>query len=226
MNQMSTLRRCVSNGAGYAKTMLEDVTRWNERRIWAEYCEATKDFPPRDLTVKALEYVHAKDRALDLGPGAMNESRFLLENGFAFVTAVNIDPPKGNAVVSERIAQFPNDRFEFVVSAFDKFDFEPDMYDLINAQRSLPFNPPKTFDRMFTSLLASLKPGGILTGCFFGVEHKWRNNRKMTFVTRERAGELLKDCEIVLFTEHQRPHDESETANPHWHEFDFIVRKK
>jgi len=193
---------------------------WKRLNVWPGFSEATKDNPVRELTQKAVGLVQAKDRALDLGPGAMNESRFLIEQGFKSVIAVNKDPLESDPVAQNRAAQFPKDRFEHRTSTFDTFDFEPDTYDLINAQRSLPFNPPESFDRMFSSLLASLKQGGILTGNFFGVEHTWKDNRAMTFMTRERAEELLKECEIVLFEEHKRP------GETHSNEFDFIVRKK
>lgn len=206
--------------------MFEGLKFWKKHNVWPGYSEATKDRPVHALTIDAMRYIGEKGRALDLGPGAMNESRFLLEQGFKSVTAVNMDPLESDPVASERVAQFPNDRFEYVASAFDKFDFEPDTYDFINAQRSLPFNPPETFDRTFASLLASLKSGGILAGNFFGTEDEWKKNRSMTFVTREKAEELLKDCEIIVFKENKGQGTVAGGGDKYWHTFDFIVRKK
>jgi len=114
------------------------------------YSERTKGRPPRELLVKAVAYVRQKDQALDLGPGALNDASFLLEQGFQTV-AVNKGPLEADPVAQSRAATFPQDRFVYRVSPFDAFDFKPDEYDLINAQYALPFNPPETFDRMFCS---------------------------------------------------------------------------
>jgi hypothetical protein len=46
---------------------------------------------------------------------------------------------------------------------------------------------------VFASLIASLKLGGIVTGQFFGPRDEWSNNARLTFVTRERARQLLQD---------------------------------
>ena len=137
------------------------------------YSERTKDRPPRDLLVKAVAYVRQKGQALDLGPGALNDASFLLEQGFQTVVAVNKDPLEADPVAQSRAATFPQDRFVYRVSPFDAFDFKPDEYDLINAQYALPFNPP---DRMFASLIASLKPRGIVTGQFFGPNDEWSSD--------------------------------------------------
>jgi hypothetical protein len=59
---------------------------------WTRYSERTKDKPPRELLVQAVTYVQHKGHALDLGPGALNESKYLLEQGFQSVVAVNRDP--------------------------------------------------------------------------------------------------------------------------------------
>ena len=49
---------------------------------WSQYIAKTKNKSPRPLLVRALSYVKNKNKALDLGAGALNDSRYLLENGF------------------------------------------------------------------------------------------------------------------------------------------------
>ncbi len=174
-----------------------------------------------------MPYVQARDNALDLGPGALNESAYLLEQGFRSVTAVNLHSVETDPVVQARAATFPPDHFEYHVSTFDTFNFDPESYDLINAQYSLPFNPPQTFDTMFASLIASLKSGGIVTGQFFGPKDE-RNDGSgtHTFVTREKAEKLLQDCNILSFDEVDGDDRLSAGGKKHWHTFHFIAKKK
>ena len=193
---------------------------------WKAYSERTKERPPRELLVKAVAYVPHKGQALDLGPGALNELNYLLEQGFQSVVAVNKDPLETDPVAQSRAAAFPKDRFAYRVGSFDAFDFKPDTYDLINAQYALPFSPPETFDRMFASLIASLKSGGIVTGQFFGPNDEWSSNTNMTFVTRERAQQLLQDCEIISFKEVEGTDRLAVGGQKYWHTFHFIARKK
>lgn len=193
---------------------------------WAAYSERTKEKSPRELLVRAMPYVLAKNHALDLGPGALNESAYLLEQGFRSVVAVNKHPLEADPVAQSRAATFPSDRFEYRVSSFDEFNFVPNTYDLINAQYSLPFNPQVTFGRMFASMIASLKPGGIITGQLFGPKDEWNDNSgRLTFLTREQVEKLLSDCEIISFEEVEGPDRLAIGGEKYWHTFHFIAQK-
>jgi tellurite methyltransferase len=193
---------------------------------WKTYSERTKERPPRELLVKALPFVLNRVAALDLGPGALNDCRFLFDQGFQSVVAVNKDPLENDPVAQARAASFPIDRFVYVVSMFDQFNFELDRYDLINAQFALPFTSPETFDRMFGDMIASLKRDGIIAGQLFGPKDEWSANPGMTFVTRQRTDELLKDCDIVSFTEFEGLDRLAMGGTKYWHTFHFIARKK
>ncbi len=207
--------------------MLGEGYAWAMENLWKRYSERTKERPPRELLVEALKYVEERGAALDLGPGALNESKFLLEQGFASVTAVNKDSLESDPVVRERATSFPQDRFTYRVSNFEDFDFEPDTYDLVNAQYSLPFNRPETFDSTFTKIIGSLKKDGIITGQFFGMSDEWNDGSgTMTFLTREHAQDLLKECEIIIFNEVKGRDRLAGGGEKYWHIFDFIARKK
>ncbi len=110
---------------------------------WANYYNATSSKPPSRLLMRALEYVRKGNNtltALDLGAGALVDSKFLLDQGF-IVTAVD------NSVASENLAKkINNPHFTFIKTSFDQFVFESEKYDLVTAQWALPFNDPKTFD--------------------------------------------------------------------------------
>lgn len=199
----------------------------NMENPWSRYSERTKDKPPRELLVKAMEHVRERGRALDLGPGALNESKFLLEQGFRSVIAVNKDPLETDPVAKERAGSFPRDRFEYRVSTYDSFAFEMKAYDLINAQYALPFNPPETFDRMFESLTKSLKSGGMFTGQFFGPKDEWNDGTNaMTFLSREKVEELLRDFDIISFEEVEGSDRLAVGGEKYWHTFHVIARKR
>jgi hypothetical protein len=192
---------------------------------WTKYSEHTKANPARKLLVKAVKYVQHRERALDLGPGALNDSKYLLDQGFQMVVAVNKDPLGTDPVAQSRAAGFPKEHFQYRESTFDAFDFSINTYDLINAQYSLPFNPPQTFDNMFESIIASLKHGGIVTGQFFGPDDEWSTNADMTFVTRARAQQLLRDCGMIYFDE-AKEYRLAMRGQKYCHIFEFIGRKK
>lgn len=205
---------------------MEEASKFNTpQNSWASYSERTKDRPPRQLTVDALKHVQGRECALDLGPGALNESRFLLDAGFAKVIAVNSDPLETDPVALERAATFPQDRFTYTVSTFEAFTFEPKKYDFINAQYSLPFNNPSTFDRVFTDIKKSLKHGGVVTGQFFGPKDEWSSNASMTFVSHDKAKSLLEDLEIMHFKEIEGSDRLAVGGQKYWHTFHFIARK-
>ena len=56
---------------------------------WLNYINVTRNKRPRQLLVQALPEVKERETALDLGSGALNDSRFLLSQGFAQVIAVD-----------------------------------------------------------------------------------------------------------------------------------------
>ncbi len=60
-------------------------------RDWSAYYELTAAKPPSPLLVMALEYVSPREKALDLGAGALKEAAYLLGQGFQ-VTVVDSEP--------------------------------------------------------------------------------------------------------------------------------------
>jgi len=189
---------------------------------WKEYFERTKDIKPRPLLVKAVDLVIDKNEALDLGSGALNDVRYLVSKSFKHITAVDSKP-----LAQDIIQNFPPETLTYTISTFEDFNFVKNKYDLINAQYSLPFNPQDTFGRVFSSIIDSLKNGGILTGQFFGEKDEWNvEGHKMNFQTREQAEKLLSDLEVIDFKEEEANRPTAKGDMKHWHVFHFIVRKQ
>lgn len=188
---------------------------------WQKYYERTKDSPPRPLLVKAIEYVKEKNKALDLGAGALNDVRYLLSIGFNHITAVDSKP-----VAEKIIHHFPKDTVSYVISTFENFSYTSNTHDLISAQYALPFNPPSSFETVISNIISSLKDGGVFTGQFFGMRDEWNvENSNMTFQTREQAEKLLSGLKIISFREEEVDKKTAAGKMKHWHVFHFIAVK-
>ena len=169
----------------------------------------------RPLLVEALSYVRNKNYALDLGCGAGNDSRFLKGKDFS-VTGVDNNP-----AVKEYL-----DDFDLVISTYVDFPFPVEYYDLVNAQYSLPFNPPESFNSMFERLTKSLKQGGIFVGQFFGKKDSWSNNKEMTFHTEAEIRSLLSAYKVHVFCEEKKEGETASGENKFWHVFHVIAEKR
>ncbi|MFZ2804704.1 MAG: class I SAM-dependent methyltransferase, partial [Patescibacteria group bacterium] len=104
-----------------------------------------------------------KGKAIDIGGGALKDTRYLLEQGFD-VTVVDSEPSM--AKIAESIN---SDKLHAVVSSFVDFDFPKNTFDVASAMFSLPFSPPETFDAVVEKIKMSLVEGGIFCGNFFGM---------------------------------------------------------
>lgn len=189
---------------------------------WKEYAEKTIDTPPRPLLVEAEKAITTKHAALDLGAGGLHDSRYLLDQGFEHVTAVDSSP---NA--QDTADTLPADRFSYLISSFEDLDLPEAAYDLINAQYSLPFITRAKFAPTFEKIKQALAPGGIFAGQFFGTRDSWNSpETTMTFLKREEIDELLKDIEVLKLEEEDRDGVTIKGSAKHWHLFNVLARKK
>lgn len=186
---------------------------------WQEHAKTLEGVSPRPLLVKAVPFVGHRREALDLGSGPFNDTKYLLEQDFVHVTAVD------SADLSDFGCALPTERFTFVRSTFDTFDFPEHSYDLVNAQVSLPFNPPETFVTMFEKMKRSLVLGGIFTGSFFGRKDSWVGTPEMTFHTEEEVRNLFSDMEVVSFVEREWDGITTDGEKKHWDVY-FVIAKK
>lgn len=197
--------------------MVKDITR----KDWTEYYEITKNNPPSKLLVKALEYVKNKNKAIDIGGGALKDTRYLLSLGFD-VAVIDKD-----ALMVEQAKTISSEKLHPIISSFEDFDFQENTFDIANAAFSLPFNSPITFDRVFQSIKNSLVKDGIFCGQFFGKNDTWATTRKeMTLHTKEDVESLLSDMEILYFNEEESDGTTANGSPKHWHIFHCIARKK
>ncbi len=187
---------------------------------WHKYAERARNRPPRPILVEAMAHVPGREAALDIGAGALNDAKFLLDQGFASVIALDAEP------IAQDIADtLPADRFTYTIARFETFAFPVGTFDLLSAQYALPFIHPDHFDRVFDAIVAALNPGGILVGQFFGDHDDWVGTPGMTFHGANAVRRRLQPLTVLRLTEEDR---DSQTLNgtpKHWHIFEFIARQ-
>jgi len=191
----------------------------NEKNDWTEFYKVTRDKPPSKLLVKALEYVKYKNKAIDIGGGALKDTRYLLSLGFD-VTVIDDDE-----LMAKEAVKIQPDKLHLVVSSFENFNFPSNQFDIASAMFALPFNPSNTFDKVTKKIKESLVRDGIFCGQLFGIHDSWNTRQNMTFHTKEQAKELLKDMESIYFNEEENDGTTANGTPKHWHIFHFIVRK-
>ncbi|HEY4387387.1 MAG TPA: class I SAM-dependent methyltransferase [Ktedonobacteraceae bacterium] len=188
------------------------------RENWDQFYQLTKDKPPSAGLVKAVSLLEHAGEALDLGCGSGRDTRYLLAQGFQ-VTAVDQE-----ATALAALTELLTERLSLVQSAFEDFTFAK--YDLVNAHFALPFIRKNLFSTVFTRLKASLKPGGIFVGQFFGIHDAWNARAEhMTFLTREQTLKELAGLETLGFEEEDADGFTTEGFAKHWHVYHIIARK-
>jgi SAM-dependent methyltransferase len=194
----------------------------NSKR-WEKYFEKTKNAEPRKYLINAIQYVKTKEMALDLGAGTLRDTRFLLEHGFKKVVAVD-----GEKMFKNFAKEIHNERLEAKVSNFEDFDYQESLYDLINAQYSLPFMKQKYFNDVISKIKKSLKINGIFVGTFFGDKDGWntKEGKIKNFQTKEEIKSLFADFEILELLEKEEDKPTVNEEIKHWHTFHVTVRKQ
>lgn len=187
-----------------------------------KYYDKRKGLPPRPLLVEALQYVRQRHHALDIGSGSLNDSFFLLREGFQSVTAVDPAPQALRFSLDHQ-----HENLRFVSGKIEEFDFSGSPFDLINAQFSLPFiSDEQAFHGVWERIGQSLVSGGIFCGQLFGVNDEWNHDAsRMVFHTRDQVDDLLTLFHKIKLLEKEGAGKTGLGQSKYWHVFHFIVQK-
>lgn len=190
----------------------------NLQDTWPEFIEVTTGRPPWPWLERAVALHERPGKALDLGAGAGRDTLFLLEKGWT-VDSVDSEPRSAHV-----LAKLPHqERLRHHISRFDEFEFG--RYDLVNAQFTLPFNPPSTFKTMFMRLKSSLLPGATLSCVFFGPHDEWNTaDKNMSFHDEAQIRELCSGLEILELAETEEDGQTALLTPKHWHVFRVLAR--
>ena len=179
---------------------------------WNTYHTQTKNNPPRPILVEALSYCSRQETALDLGAGALNESRYLAELSW-HVIAIDSSPstPKFEKNIDTQV--MPIEDYSYPVSSFD----------LVASLYTLPFLAKDDISTIMQKIQNSLREGGIFVGQFFGEHDDWR--ACCATHSREEITNLLKSMQIIKLEEEDRDRATASGKMKHWHVFHVIARK-
>lgn len=194
---------------------------------WAGYNVEHSEKPPRALFLEALNHVADHERALDVGAGTMRATRKLVEI-FDHVDAVDM------SAQAEMFAQALHaSNLHFARMPIEQYAFQEHAYDLVNAERVLPFVGREYFPSVMHDTLGSVKPGGIFTGHLFGVRDQWntqrvqhQKGRETVFLEADEVRALFNEFELITFNDREYDIDLPEGKTKHWHLFEIIARKK
>ena len=188
---------------------------------WEEYNENKSEKPPNTLLVETLPYVNSRETALDFGAGALVDSKFLLEEGFGIVVAIDADPDS-----QKRANEIDDDRFSFTQKAFEDAVIPPNSFDLISAQNVAAFINQSEFKTIISNLLNGLKNGGVISINFFGDQDEWNtSDTTKNFVSKRQIQEMFDGLEIISFEEAEYDGNTALGTPKHWHTINVIAKK-
>ncbi len=178
---------------------------------WEDYNKKTKG-EPRPMLVAVIKRILIDNpKALDLGCGAGNETRFLKQKGF---TVVSVDANPG-------VRDFVPDA---IISKFEDYEFPMQEFDLVVAMYSLPFCAPDKIDGVMMRSITSMKHGATFIGQFFGLEDSWSGDKNMNFKTRAEIEKYFVGFELEI--NEKKYSKETAMGEPHfWHVFHVIAKK-
>lgn len=162
---------------------------------WSEYFGFTRLKPPYSLLVEAVKYVKEKNKAIDIGGGALRDTRYLLAQGFD-VTVIDSSP-----LLIQEADRIKNIKLHPIVIPFERFDYPKNKYDIAISMFALNFCNPLHFDEVLKKIEDSIKTGGIFCALIFGNRDKWSSYTDKTYPSKDHMIKLLKDFEIISFNE-------------------------
>lgn len=192
----------------------------NQKKDWSEYYDFTRTKPPYSLLIEAIKHVKEKGSALDIGGGALRDTRYLLDTGFD-VTVIDNSP-----LLNAEAAKLNNSKLHTSIVSFEDFDFSKNKYDLVSAMFALNFCNPVHFDMVFKKIKDSLKPEGIFCALLFGNRDEWSGYVDKTYPSKDKITKLLEDFEIISLDEkNPGEKDDSGELMTSGHVLQFIARK-
>ena len=189
-----------------------------------EYYNETKGNKPSGL-LKTFFFMNfdkelKEKTATDLGAGAGNDAKYLIEKGFK-VTCIDKEE-KSKEIIMSQITQ--NENLKFELQEFENLKL--DKADLIYSCFSLHFCNPEKFDCLMDEITENVKSDGFFVGNFLGEEDGWYGNHSMTFLSKEKVLDYFKDFEIKYYAEKKYMKNSVKGDMKNWHVFEIIAMKK
>jgi SAM-dependent methyltransferase len=175
---------------------------------------------PNSLVVDAFKLVPIRHRrALDIGAGALSDTRYLLQAGMT-VDAVDTDP-----LTRRLAAELNHPHLNAIHNDVRRITLEADAYALIVAIHVLPFVPRPDLSAVISAIVDSLTGEGILCATLFGDRDGWAGKRPLTFLTKSEAVICFSGLLPISFSETEYDGFDAVGEPKHWHVFRFILQK-
>jgi SAM-dependent methyltransferase len=195
-------------------------------RDWDPYYGRTENgkvWGPLDRVVDLVKARHLELTAGDYGAGAGRGSRYLLEQGFQRVVAV--EPADEAQRYLQRLLPLGN--LEIVHTTLEDYlrTAEPNQFGLVNAGLVFPFIDPRLLPEVIEGTLRTLKSGGLVSADLFGPKNvlpSRAGSRHLTssVANKDAAAALFRGWKNVDITEIDRPGE-----NTHIHNFSLIAER-
>ncbi len=180
---------------------------------WKIYHDKVKGSDARPLLEEAMKHC-VPGRALDIGAGSLNESRYLAAHGF-LVTALD---PYIDATITEK-------NIEIVRTPVESYDFPVSTFTLAVSFFTLPFVSPGEISNIIKKIHVSLHDDGIFAGQFFGPNDAWKGRDAVTTHTRQEVEQMFTGYDFVKFEEVEGTNGTAMEGEKYWHIFHVIARK-
>lgn len=188
---------------------------------WEAYYEVVSGRPPRELYRQALRRFSEPGFAIDLGCGSGVETIDLLQRGWR-VLAVDKQALAGEQIL-ERVPRDAGAEVDVRAVAFEELELPP--ADFVWAGLSLPFCEPRSFDALWSRIVAALRPGARFAGDLFGPRHAWVASGKLAVHTRAQVEDLAGSLELEYIQESEGEVPTALNGIQHWHMFSLCLRK-
>ena len=173
---------------------------------WETYLKETLEWSSRPFIASALSKIpNPKEGAiaLDMGAGVGNETLLLLGKGFD-VIAIDSEKVAFDLMLKRPEIIKHQGHLKTIQSTFQNLDFKDvPLVDIVVASFSIPFCPPKYFDRFWQNLVSKIKPGGYFIGNIYPPASSSifvKRKDQMTFHDDQQTIDLFKDFVIISKT--------------------------
>ena len=157
-------------------------------------------------------------RALDVGPGDLSNTRYLLDRGFA------VDVVDRNPAVADRAAALDHPGLRPFSTDIRRFPIERKRYDIVVALSVMKALPVPAIVSILAAAQAGLADAGVLCCTFLGNRDSWaRRGPPGTAFTRAECRLLVSGWTDVRLEEIEFDGRDRCGAEKHWHWYALLL---
>lgn len=193
-------------------------------RDWGTYIANTKGKSAAPSVTDAIAYVTERERALDFGCGAMSDIAVIAAAGFRHIDAVDSCKEIEMIAAEKQSHGVP---VTFHQTSFNRFIFNENSYDLVNAQNALPFVGSEYIEEVMQGIKRSIRKSGVFVGTFFGPDDEWASKPDIVTHQLESIEGFFnpKEWQIHRLEEEKASRPTASGKDKNWHVFHVIASR-